>query len=209
MITAIAAVIAALFVLAWPREHRAKACVAAVAWIALAWAAAATGLLAKFDARPPPLAIFMAVIIVGSIAFASSRLADPLVRGLPLIALIGFQAFRLPLELVLHQAGAQGLAPTALTFSGLNFDIVTGVTAIPVALLASRRRVVLAWNVLGLGLLAVIGAIAIATAPFVRALGDDQVNTWVTEVPYVLLPAVLVTAALIGHILVFRKLARL
>lgn len=207
-IPALAAVVASLFVVAHPRALRGRTGIATAAWVALACALAASGVLARFDARP--LAPFMVIIVVGSIVYARSRRAAALV-DLPLAALIGFQVFRLPLELVLHEAGRSGVAPTALTFRGLNFDIVTGLTAIVVAPLASRgtwgRRLALAWNVLGAGLLAVIGAIAIATAPFVRALGDDQVNTWVTRVPYVLLPAVLVAAALVGHVLVFRKLA--
>lgn len=204
-IPALAGVIAALFVGAHPASQRARAAALATAWIAVAWLLAASGLLAKADARP--LGPFMVAIVAGSILYARRSV----LVELPLAALIGFQAFRLPLELVLHEAGRTGLAPTALTFSGLNFDIVTGVTAVIVAPLASRgawgHRLAFAWNVLGTGLLAVIGAIAIATAPFVLALGDDQVNGWVTRVPYVLLPAVLVAAALIGHVLVFRKLA--
>jgi hypothetical protein len=33
-------------------------------------------------------------------------------------------------------------------------------------------------------------------------------NTWVASFPYVWLPAILVTAALLGHIIIFRRLAR-
>ncbi len=206
-IPVIALAIASVFVVAHPVALRWRASLGVTAWILIVWMLAGSGLLARFDARPPPLALFMGVIIVGSIAFGASRLGTPLLNNVSLGALIAFQAFRLPLELILHEAGRSGLAPTALTFSGYNFDIVTGVTAIIVAPLAARhRRLALAWNILGTALLAVIAGIAIATAPFVRALGDDQVNTWVTQVPYVLLPAVLVAAALIGHVLVFRKL---
>jgi len=208
-IPVLSAAVGSLFVIAHPRELRWRASVFLSVWVVVVWFLAASGALAHADARP--LGPFMAVIVLGSIAFAASRLATPLLDNVSLGALIAFQAFRLPLELVLHQAGQAGIAPTALTFVGLNFDIVTGVTALVVAPLASRgawgRRLAFAWNVLGLAMLAVIGAIAIATAPFVRALGDDQVNTWVTRVPYVLLPAVLVACALIGHVLVFRKLA--
>ena len=51
-----------------------------------------------------------------------------------------------------------------------------------------------------------IAAIAIGTAPFVQAFGPEQVNAWVAYVPFVYLPGVMVAAALVGHVLVIRKL---
>ena len=70
------------------------------------------------------------------------------------------------------------------------------------------RWVVAGWNVLGLALLANIVGIAIASTPLFRAFGDDRLNTFVAYPPFVWLPAVLVTGALMGHILVWRKLAQ-
>jgi len=60
---------------------------------------------------------------------------------LPLPALVLFQAFRLPLELVLHSWVAQGVIPGTMTWSGRNWDIVSGVLAL-VAALFCRRSIV-------------------------------------------------------------------
>jgi len=49
--------------------------------------------------------------------------------------------------------------------------------------------------------------VAVISTPLFRWFGDDKLNTWVTYPPFVWLPAVMVTAALIGHLLVFRWLA--
>jgi hypothetical protein len=54
----------------------------------------------------------------------------------------------------------------------------------------------------------VSAVIAIATAPAIRALVDDQVNTWVATVPYVWVPSVLVVSALAGHLIIFRRIQR-
>ena len=93
----------------------------------------------------------------------------------------------------------------------IHFDIVTGITAIPVALLTVTRRtgrlVVAAWNVLGLFLLVNIVTIAILATPRFRYFGEGHLNVWVTYPPFVWLPAVLVLAALAGHLLIFRALA--
>ena len=138
-----------------------------------------------------------------------SRDGGAIARALPLWALVAAQAFRLPLELAMHQAGIARVMPTALSFGGLNFDIVTGATAIVLAALVAAgrapRALVIAWNVMGLGFLAVILFVAVATMPG-NPLAGDVPNTWVCYVPFVWLPTVLVPAAIAGHILVFRRL---
>jgi hypothetical protein len=121
------------------------------------------------------------------------------------------QAFRFPLELAMHDMYARGIMPVQMSYSGLNFDIVTGITALPVALLTATRRtgrlVVAAWNVLGLVLLVNVVTVAILATPRFRYFGEDHLNVWVTYPPFVWLPAVMVLAALAGHLLIFRALA--
>jgi hypothetical protein len=68
--------------------------------------------------------------------------------------------------------------------------------------------VIVAWNLLGTLLLVNIVSIAVASLPTFAAFGPDRLNTWVADPPYVWLPGVLVPAALFGHILTWRKLAR-
>jgi hypothetical protein len=51
---------------------------------------------------------------------------------------MGFQTFRLPLELVLHSWSTQGSIPTSMTFDGSNFDIVTGFASVFSALMIKR-----------------------------------------------------------------------
>jgi hypothetical protein len=191
------------------RRRTRAAALLVLGWCALQGAAAGSGLLARFDARPPPLALFLPLVVAGAVAFGVSRFAAPLV-SLPLAGLVGFQAFRLPLELVMHEAARAGVMPSLLSFAGWNFDIATGTLALLVAALVAAGRaprwLVPAWNALGLAALAMIAVIAIGTAPFVQAFGPGQVNDWVAYLPFVYLPGVMVAAALVGHILVLRRL---
>jgi hypothetical protein len=154
------------------------------------------------------LAAFV-VAIIGGVAWAASRDGGAIARALPLWALVGAEGFRLPLELVMHRAAVARVMPTALSFGGRNFDIVTGATAIVLAALVAAERapraLVIAWNVMGLGFLAVIAFLAVATMPG-NPLAGDVPNTWVGYLPFVWLPTVLVPVALAGHILVFRAL---
>jgi hypothetical protein len=54
-------------------------------------------------------------------------------------------------------------------------------------------------------LLIIVAAVALAASPIFRAFGDDQLNVWVTQFPYVWI-AVMVAAALFGHVVTMRKL---
>jgi len=219
-IPAIALALSALFVFAtWrtggglePAARRRRTILAGAGvaiWLAAQAAAAQSGWLGRFDRRPPPLVIWFGSMLIMTMALAWSRFGRRFADKLPFVALIGFQAFRLPLELVMHRAAVAGIMPNVMSFTGYNFDIVSGATALPLALYAWRRPlprpVIALWNVTGQLLLIAIVIIAFAATPVFRAFGDDQLNTWVTEFPYVWI-AVMVAAALFGHIVTLRKL---
>jgi hypothetical protein len=182
----------------------------ALAWLALTLWVAASGVLRDFDRRPPPMMILMAAVCVLASWVAFSWVGDLLVRHAPWVALVGLQAFRLPLELLMHRASVEGLMPIQMSYSGRNFDIVTGLTALLLAVGLARapvpRRVIAAWNVLGSVLLANVLVIAIASMPMFHRFGADRLNTWVADPPFVWLPSVLVLTALAGHLVIFRKL---
>jgi hypothetical protein len=210
----LAVLVAALFLAAVARVDRARlprASVAVAVWLGGWLALAEIGVLARFDLRPPPLAALLVASLVAGVALGRSGLAGRVARGMPLAALVGFHAFRLPLELVMHRAAAEGVMPAQMSYGGWNYDVVTGATALILAPFADRlpRAVLLAWNVLGSTLLAVIVVVAVASTPLIHAFGQtpDRLNTFIAAAPFVWLPAVLVAAALAGHIVVFRALA--
>lgn len=185
----------------------------AVVWMSLTGVAAASGALARFDAKPPPLLVLFVGVVALSFVVGLSRVGERLALGLPIAVLVGVQSFRLALELVMHRAAQEGVMPVQMTFSGWNFDIVTGATAIAVATLAwlrlAPRALIIAWNVLGIALLATILVLALISTPAIHAFGQDprKVNTFVAYFPFVWLPSVLVPAAMIGHIVLTRRLA--
>lgn len=185
---------------------------AAVAgWLAVTWLAAASGVLRRFEMRPPPFVFFLVAVVALGPIIAGSPLGARLARGLPLAALVGAQAFRLPLEVVMHRAYEDGVMPVQMSYSVRNFDIVTGITAIVLAAALIRwrvpRRIVMAWNVMGLLLLVNVVTVAVVSTPLFRWFGDERLNTFVAYPPFVWLPAVLVLAAWTGHLVIFRALA--
>jgi hypothetical protein len=184
----------------------------AVAWMAVTWAVADVGLLSRSELRPPPMALLVASVLALGLAVGLSPVGRRLQR-LPLAWLLLLQAFRLPLELVMHQAAAEGVMPPEMSYgAGYNYDIVTGAGALGLGLYALKaqppRWLVAAWNAYGALCLLVILAVALASSPMIRAFGDDpaHVNEWVLHEPFVWLPAVLVTIAIAGHVVVARHL---
>ena len=198
-----------------PEQRRRKrwlALAVGAGWLALTGAIGASGVLMRFDQRPAPLMVFFVAAFVVGVALGVSRVGERLGRGLPLATLVGFHGFRLPLELVMHQGYEAGLVPLQMTFSGYNFDILSGVSALVLALVLSRRSVPLLvvrlWNAAAAALLLIIVGIAAASTPIFQAFGGDpgQLNTWVARFPYQWMGPVMVMAALTGHIVLARRL---
>ena len=187
------------------------AAIGTAGWLALTWWVASTGVLADFERRPPPVLLLVVAILSVSTLVAFTRYGTRFVDGLPLWILVIGQVFRLPLELLMHRAADEGVMPQQMTYTGWNFDIITGVTAMPVAWLLARgyphaRSIATAWNVLGALLLANIVLLAVVSTPLVAAFGPDRLNTWVAFPPFIWLPAMMVVCAITGHLVIARKL---
>lgn len=185
--------------------------VVSAAWMLGTFAAAAKGKL-SFETRPPTMLFVFAGVFILAFGAGISRFGKQLAAALPLAVLVGFQAFRFPLELLLHQAYREGLMPVQMSYSGRNFDIVTGVTAAILGLILWKRSlpkwIVQAWNVMGILLLTNILTVALLSTPLpIRRFFNEPANAWIKDAPYVWLPAVFVLLAIMGHVVVTRKLA--
>lgn len=181
-------------------------------WLAVPGVLAARGALDRYAPVPPPGFILFALLTLGTVMLAFSALGARMAK-LWLAGLVGFQFFRVPLELVLHRLYSEGVIPVQMTYSGRNFDIVSGALAAVLALWLWRGRpprwAVVAWNVLGLVLLANVVAVAILSTPVpFRVFMNAPANLLPSTFPYVWLPTFLVQAALFGHLLVVRRLRR-
>ncbi|HTD93548.1 MAG TPA: hypothetical protein VK644_07045, partial [Chitinophagaceae bacterium] len=109
--------------------------------------------------------------------------------GLDLKKITLIHVVRVPVEIVLYYIFLAGLIPQLMTFEGRNFDIISGISApiIYYLVFISRkagRRLLLAWNLLCLGLLINVVAIAVLSAktPF-QQLSLDHPNTGITYFP--------------------------
>jgi hypothetical protein len=186
--------------------------VAGAAWFFLTSHAARSGWFQRFDRFPPPMPLLLLSLLCLALLMGLSPLGRA-AAARPMAALIGLQAFRLPLELIMHRAATLGIAPLELTYSGYNFDIVTGAAAaVLAALLVARvsvpRPILWIWNGWGAYSVAAIIVIAMAGSPIVHAFGEEprHIDSWLGFFPYIWVPAVFVVVAIAGHIVITRKL---
>lgn len=174
---------------------------------------AAGGYLDRYNPLPPPVLLLIAGVTVVNVALMLSSVGAAIVNSVSLTWLIGFQAFRIAVEWWLHQGFVEGFVPVQMTWSGRNFDVVSGVTALALAMWMATgrppRAAIIGWNVLGLALLANIVVVAVLSTPVAfRSFLDGPPNLLPSTFPFVWLPTFLVQAALAGHLLVIRALAR-
>ena len=176
----------------------------------LAWVGAISGAVASgaIEAEPVPrlMLLFGASNLV-AVLFAASPMGSLLARGLPIATLIWFQVFRLPLEMILHLWAEAGVIPATMTWTGSNFDIVSGVLALIAAPLAARSRGV-AWlfNVVGLLLLINVGRVAMLSSPLPFAWNVQPPLQLAFHLPYAWIIPVCVGGALAGHLVLTRAL---
>ncbi len=176
-------------------------------WLGLLGAVVASGKMTSLPMNGLPF--FFGSILLVSVGLGLSPVGARLATGVPLAALVGFQAFRLPLELVLHEWAAQGTIPGTMTWTGQNWDIVSGIVALVCAPLAGRYPVAARFaNIVGFALLLNVMRVAIMSSPFPFGWGQQPPLLLALHLPYALIGPVCVGGALLGHVVLTRRLWR-
>jgi hypothetical protein len=168
----------------------------------------------NLDALPPRLAqgaLFPALAVI--IAIVITPQGRRWMARLPLADLTAISVVRIGVEFGLYGLATARLVPELMTFSGLNFDILAGLTAPVVASLWRNQRLgrggLIAWNIAALVLLSIIVTLALLSAPTpVQRLAFEQPNVGVLRFPFVWLPAFVVPVVLFSHIASLYQLLR-
>merc|ERR1719387_2946801 len=174
---------------------------------------------------PPPMMILLFTCIALNCCINLLTEVGKRLASLPLSILVGFQVFRLPVELLLALGHSEGFVPVQLTWEGRNLDVVTAVLAFLLCTWAlaiekipwccddvpDRRKPPMwafwAFNLIGLGLLINVVITAVLSMPTqFRMFTNDPPAVFFTYPPFIWLPTVLVQMALAGHLWVFLAL---
>jgi len=187
-----------------------KTLIGLIVWVGLISLLAINGFFSDFSKMPPRPALAVLLPLPVILVTAFSKKGSDLLRAIPPHWLIGMQAFRILVEILLWRALLLNLLPIQMTFEGYNFDALSGLLAIPVAMIIKKKwspSISLAYNIIGLLLLLNILVIAVLSMPTpLRCFMNEPANTLVGEFPFIYLPAVLVVIAYSLHIFSLRQI---
>lgn len=177
------------------------------AGLGLLSAVVATGRLTSLPLGGLPF-FFGSILLVAS-ALALAPAGARMAAAVPVGALVGFQAFRLPLELVLHAWARQGVVPGTMTWTGANWDVISGVLALVCAPFAHRHAAVpRLFNIVGFALLLNVIGTAVRSSPLPFGWDVQPKLLLAYQLPYALIGPVCVGGALFGHLVLTRALWR-
>jgi hypothetical protein len=165
------------------------------------------------NAMPPKIVLFgIAPTIITMVLLFATVKGKQFVDSLPLKNITYLNTIRIPVELVLFWLFLNKAVPQLMTFEGRNFDILAGISAPFVAYFAFSKekispKMLLAWNVFCLGLLANIVVLAFFSAPTpLQKFAFEQPNIGIINFPFSWLPTFIVPIVLFGHLTSIRQL---
>jgi hypothetical protein len=186
-------------------------------WLAVVWDLAANGAFQPIPgvARLPrlPIAIF-APVTVGLFVVLRSKSIAAFLDATPASWLVAVQAYRIFGGIFLVN-WANGTAPGVFAWPAGIGDMLTGIAALPVALLLASgaergRSAAMAWNIFGLLDFAVAITMGTLSSPGpLQIFGLDIPASLAGTYPIVLIPAFAVPSSILLHALSIRQLRRM
>ena len=181
-------------------------------WLLITALLANDGFFLDFEFRPPRLMIFVFIIFLGGISLFFFKSCRRFFEKIPITTITYLHIIRVPIEIVLWWLFQEELVAKAMTFEGVNYDILSGITAPFAALfLVGQKRKnkigAIIWNFLALGLLINIVSRAILATPyFFNPELFEQPNMAVFYFPFIWLPAFIVPIVFFAHAISLYKL---
>lgn len=183
-------------------------------WMFIIGALSWKGIFRDFQAMPPRLMAAVIPSLMLVFGLMMSKKFNRLIAVIPLQWLIGIQAFRILMELFIWLGFRDGFIPEQMTFHGLNYDILIGISAIIMLLVgfknrAPRKALLIVWNILGLITLSIITVVSITSTPSpLRQFMNEPANTFIAEIPFIWIAAFIIPFALLVHLMALKKLIK-
>ena len=186
-----------------------------VAWLMLLAVAALAGFFRNFEALPPRPSFILITATAVMVFLLTNKTFHQIAINVPPQYVANYQAFRVPLEIILWLLAINEAIPLHMTFEGYNFDVVPALLAPLVAYFVFKKKslprwIALAWNVFGILTVLTIVTIATLSIPSpIRYFMQEPANTIIGYFPYVWLPGFLVPMALLMHFVNIKQILHL
>jgi hypothetical protein len=185
-----------------------------LAWLGLQGVVFATGFYLKTDTVPPRFALAVVPTFIAIAYFLSKKSSANILDKLSLKDLTLLHICRIPVEIGLLWLYQSQQIPQIMTFEGRNFDVFSGLTALPMVWYAFqnnsiKRTPLLIWNIVCLALVCIIVVIALLSAPTpFQQFGFEQPNVGVLKFPFGWLPSFIVPVVVFCHLVSIRQLLK-
>ena len=183
-----------------------------IVWIVLLGILSANGFFSSFSKFPPRLGFALLLPLPLVMIFSRSQAGKQLLQQIKPQWLIYLQSFRILVEIALWLLVRNGSLPVQMSFEGRNFDILSGLLALPVGYYCFVRKswppvAAVIYNIVGLVLLVNIVVIANLSMPTpLRMFHNSPDSSLITTFPFIYLPGLLVPLAYTLHILSLRQI---
>ncbi|MBL7811229.1 MAG: hypothetical protein JNL57_03310 [Bacteroidetes bacterium] len=184
-------------------------------WLLATAVWAGTSFFHATNAVPPRIVWIIAPVILLILLLFTLPAGKNWVASLNLSYLTLLHTVRIPVEMVLYGLMLHKSVPELMTFTGRNFDIIAGISAPVIWFICFRKKglrrkdLLLAWNLVCLGLLLNVVIHGVLSAPSViQKFAFDQPNTAVLHMPYIWLPAVVVPLVFLSHLAAISQLLK-
>lgn len=178
-------------------------------WIVYTIAIAKTGVLNDFS-LPPRVPLFIVIPSVITIVFITGRPSfRTVLEKTPLALPVFLISFRILVELLIYGAYRNGVFPQRVTFEGLNFDGLVGLSSLIVGVLLVKKmfslQALLTWNIVSLAVLGLTVYSFVSAYYFTDYVASTGNNEFVSF-PYLLIASVLLPIALFLHVFSIRQI---
>lgn len=192
-----------------------KSALLLVGWLTYITLVSFTGFFTALG-LPPRIPLFLVLpAFAFFVYFFNNNKAQLLIANTPVHWPLYFQSFRIMVELLIWGSYLNGILPREATFEGYNFDVLMGLTAVPIGYLARNgirktKPILVLWNIVGLFTLAVVVFILVSQAYFYNKWGltESFVSKGFGTFPYTLLAGFLMPLAVFMHILSWFKIKK-
>ena len=155
----------------------------------------------------PLLPLYMFSVAALAVFFSRFNFGKEAAKKFSFAVLVGFQIYRLPLELILHHWANMKVIPETLTWSGQNWDIFTGILALLLMPFVNRFKfIVWVFQIIGSVLLLNVIRVIIFSLPLPISWNLEVPLQLPFEFPYCLIVPLYVWPAITGHLIIYRKL---
>lgn len=185
-----------------------------IVWLAIQSVISVSGFYVVTSATPPRFPLLIVPPLLSIILLFITARGRKFLDSLDAKTMTILHTIRIPVEIVLLWLSMYQMVPKLMTFEGRNFDIISGVTAPLIFYFGYvkpvlRRKVLLTWNIVCLGLLIniVVNAALSVPTPF-QKFAFDQPNIGILHFPIVWLPCCVVPIVLLSHLATIRQLLR-